>query len=225
MKKRVAVIGLGYFGAHTASRLYGAGHDVLGIDANISIVERHKDSIGYTVCANAQNKEDLESLSIREYDAVVVGVGQDITASILVALHLKELGVENIIVRAISDDHAKVLEKLGIRNIVYPEKEMAERIASMIGMRNALDYLPLTDDYGIVEVKPPRSFLGSTLAELKITSRFACQVLGIKYGSLTETKDDDKIKMAPSAADIVPEGATLIVLGKTGDIDRLQRES
>lgn len=218
---KTIVIGLGNFGYNLAATLIQNNCEVLGIDSNPETIDSVKDEISFAICGNAANKEVLESLNIQDFDNGIICVGQDMASSILIALYLKELGIPRIIVRAISEDHGKVLSQLGVTDVVFPEKDTAIKIANKISFKNAMDFLPISDEYGIVEVAAPKSFTGKSLAELKITSKFNCQIIGIKY-EVVNAKEDEEIKIAPSAKDIISENSTMIVLGKSIDIENLR---
>ncbi len=225
--KNVLVIGLGNFGYNVAKTLHANSADVLGIDVSEELVNLYKDDIGYIISLDATQKDQLESLQLENYGTAVVSIGQDITASILISLHLRELGMKKITTRAISADHAKILEKIGVDEIVYPERDTALKVANKLMMKNVADYLPLGREFGIVEIEPPSSFVGKSLIELDITKRFSCQVIGIRL--YTSTHDSEKelyeTKIAPQATDRIERGSKIIVLGKNSDIQRLHESS
>jgi trk system potassium uptake protein TrkA len=218
MKKFVA-IGLGNFGVSLARTLVESGCEVLGIDSSRETVNRAKDFLSHAVIGDASSREVLEALSIRDYDGAIVSIGQEMTASILITLYLKEIGVQNIIVRAISEDHVKVLSMIGVSEVVFPVKDMAERLASKLAMKNVVDYLPIGADYGIVEVSPPKSFFGRTLRELQIPGKYRCQVIGLK---MKEGGKDDFYRIPPAADDAISECTMMIIIGRHNDIDKIQ---
>lgn len=226
--KKFMVIGLGNFGFNIARSLMSNKCEVLGVDSDKEAVDRAKDYITHAVTGNPANKSVLQSLGIREYDGIIVSIGQEMTSSILISLYLKEAGAGRIIVRAISEDHEKILRHLGIDDVVFPERDMAIRMGKMISMKNALDYLPMTEDYSIIEMHPPASFIGKNLRELNIAARFRCQILGMKYSeksAIQGTYDDTHIRtiIAPPADEIIKENYTLIVLGKTTSLEKIQK--
>ena len=226
MKKFLA-IGLGNFGFNIARALVDNGCEVLGIDTSSDIVEQAKDYISHAIIADATNKDVLESLSLQDYDAAIVSIGQDMAPSILISLSLIENKVSRIIVRAISEDHGKILKMIGVSDVIFPEQDMAIRLANKLSQKNALDYLPIGQDYSIVEVIPPKSFIGQSLKDLQISSRFNCQVIGIKSGvtgdnPLNDTDQKAGIKIAPTANDIVYDNSILIIIGKDSDIQKIQ---
>ncbi len=228
--KKFFVVGLGNFGFNISRTLVENDCEVLGIDSSREVVQHAKDFISHAVIGDASDRSVLESLKIADFDAAVVSLGQDMASSILIALHLKELKVPRIVVRAVSEEHGKVLKMIGVDDVVYPEKDMAVRVASRLAMRNAIDYLPISDEYAIVEVEPPRSFINRSLKELMIASKFSCQVIGLKNPGRNGEADDLSgknldFKIAPSADDVIRRGTVMVILGKVQDIERLRKTS
>ncbi|HPB81963.1 MAG TPA: TrkA family potassium uptake protein [Spirochaetota bacterium] len=224
--KQYIVIGLGNFGLSLAQQLEENGCEVLGIDMSRELVEHAKDFLSHAVIGDATNKELLSSLSLKDFDGSVISIGQDMAPSTLIALYLKEAGAQNIIVRAVSRDHGKILEKIGVTEVLYPENEMAVKLANRLSMKNALDYLPLSDEHGILEVIPPKSFIGKDLKELQISVRFKCQVIAIKHmnhrAGAESATGDFSLKIPPSADDIITSDTIMIIIGKVKDIERIQ---
>lgn len=222
--KKFVVIGLGNFGMNIARSLVENNCEVLGIDIDKDTVERSKGFLTHAIIGNPSNKAILDSIGVPEYDAVILSIGQEMVSSILISLYLKELNAKRIIARAISDDHEKILKKLGVDTVIFPEKEMAIRIGKTVSMKNALDYLPLTDEYSIMEITPPASFIDKNLRELNIGARYRCQILGIKQPvENSRIRDEYKTIIAPAADEIIRKGNILIVVGKTTAIERMER--
>ncbi len=221
------VIGLGNFGLNVAMTLMENDCEVLGIDKDKANVQRAMENLSHAIIGDASDRAVLRALEVKDFDGAVVSIGQELTASILISLYLKELGIKRIVVRAISEDHVKVLEKLGVSDIIFPEKDMAVRLGKLLSMKNTFDYLALDDEYVILEVTTPKPFIGKTLRGLQIMSRYNCQILGVKYpdpGANVIGKDEPhKTRMAPAADDIIPDNSILIVLGKQEDIEKLQQ--
>ncbi|MGB4267544.1 MAG: TrkA family potassium uptake protein [Spirochaetota bacterium] len=224
--KKYFVIGLGNFGFNIARALEENGCEVLGMDIDRELVQRAKDFISHAIIGDASDREVLESLAISDFDGAVISIGQDMAASILIALYLKEIGMQKIIVRAISEDHGKILTLIGVDTVVFPERDMAIRLANKLALKNAMDYLPLTEEYGILEIVPPKSFFNKSLKDLKLSTRYGCQVIGLKYyanGNYDDVTDKNaQIKIAPTADDVVTEHSVMVVIGKLSDIERLQ---
>ncbi len=225
--KKFIVIGLGNFGFPIAKTLMENNCEVLGLDTNRELVQKYKDLISHAVIGDASRKEVLESLSLKDFDGAVVSIGQDMGSSILITLYLKEIGLPRIIVRATSEDHGKILKLLGVSDVVFPERDMAVRAGSMLAMKNIMDYLPLAGDYGIVEMSPPKTFVGKSLKELQISTRYGCQIIGLKFpsppgGEQGEHDSDTGSMIVPTATDIIAENCIMVVMGKHRDIEKLQ---
>jgi trk system potassium uptake protein TrkA len=163
--KRVVVIGLGIFGSQLARQLYESGLDVIAIDKNREVVQKIRDYSTKAVLADASDKDVLESIGIEANDIVVISFGEDLSASTLLTLHLKELKVKTIIVKVPNEDHKRILLRVGASEAIIPEREMANKVARGIISPNVLEYLPIADDYTIVELAPPTAFIGKTLSE------------------------------------------------------------
>lgn len=224
--KKFVVIGLGNFGFTLARNLIENGCEVLGIDQSRDAVSEAKEFLTHVIIGDASKREVLEALSLKDFDGAVVSIGQKMEPSILISLYLKEIGLRRIIVRAITEDHGKILSQIGVTDVIFPERDMALRLARTLAMKNVVDYLPLGEDYGIIEIVPPKKFFGKTLKELRIPNTYNCQVIGLKYfiGEQSRHLDDrnTKVKMAPSADDVISEGMMMIMIGKYDDLAKVQ---
>lgn len=225
MKKFVA-IGLGNFGITLAKTLVENGCEVLGVDASREIVNQAKDFLTHAIIGDASRREVLAALSLKDFDGAIVSIGQEMAPSILISLYLKEIGIGRIVVRAISEDHGKILSHIGVTDVIFPERDMAIKLANKLALKNVVDYLPLGEEIGIVEVPPPRAFLGKSLKELQIPGRYNCQVIGLKIypeGDMLRINDREaETKIAPSADDRITERVVMIIVGKHEDIARIQ---
>jgi trk system potassium uptake protein TrkA len=214
--RHFAVIGLGRFGSHVVRSLHESGQKVLAIDSDASAVQRIKDDSTQAVVLDARDKQRLRALGIRDYDVVVVSLGESIEASTLVALHLKDIGVKRVIAKAGSDDHARLLELIGVDEIISPERQAAERLANRLRDANVLDYIPLGRGYSIHELAPPESFLGKSLEELKLRNRFSVQVLAVR-----DARSGD-LEVNPAAQFRILPHHILVILGRNEDLDRMK---
>ena len=214
--KRVVVIGLGIFGSQLARQLYESGLDVIAVDKNRDVVQKMKDYSTKAVLADASDKEVLESIGIEENDIVVISFGEDLSASTLLTLHLKELRVKTIIVKVPNEDHKRILLRVGASEAIIPEREMANKVARSIISPNVLEYLPISEDYTIVELAPPTAFIGKSLADLDLRKKFQLQVIAIR-DVLTE-----KLQLVPRAGSILKDSDVLVVIGKEEDIRRVK---
>ena len=214
---QIAVIGLGRFGFHAARELQEAGHEVLAIDIHPENVQRIKDLVARAVTLDARDKDRLDALGVRDFDVVVVSLGERIAASTLVALHLVELGGPQVITKADSEDHARLLELIGVDEIVFPEQEAAERLVQKLSTDNLLDFIPLGETYSIQEIAPSDDMIGKTLEELRLPNRFGIQVIGVR-DVLT-----DAVDLSPGAGFRVKESDALVILGRNEDLERMER--
>jgi len=213
--KKVIVIGLGIFGFNVVKELYEKGIEVIAIDKDKNVVQEVKDFATKAIVSDGLDKNIFESLGLRENDVVIVSFGEDLAASTLITLHLKQLKVRNIIVKAPNTEYKQVLESVGATEVIIPEKEMASKIAKSLASPNILDYIPLTEDYIIGEIAPPANFLGKTLADVHLRSKYGVNVIAIR-DMLTDT-----MKMVPPNY-IIKDSEILVVIGKSKDIDRIR---
>lgn len=217
--KRFAVIGLGKFGHYLARFLFERGHEVIAIDVNKEAVQEIKDYASQAIIADATNKETLMSLGIHEVDTAIVSLGTRIDHSVLVTLHLKELAVKDIVVKAISEDHRKILEIIGAHQVVFPEKDMAQRLAINLSSRNLLDYLPLSPGISIMELAPIQQFLGKSIKDLQLRNLFGVQIIAIKE------LIPERVNLIPSPDTVIKESDILVVLGTDESLRKMEQAS
>ena len=225
--KRFAVLGLGNFGAHLARSLAKKGAEVLAVDIDEQAVMDIRDVVTHAVVADASDKKALLSLDIDGFDCVTVSLGEKVDASILIALFLKKAGVKEILVKAISEDHAEALQSVGATTVVFPEKDIALKVADSLITPNLIDFIPISEGFSIVEMIPPSECVGKTLAELKIRNRFHLQVLAIRItdreaegDGLRESADS---VMIPDASFRIKDNHVLIIMGEKKDIERFRK--
>jgi len=214
--KRAVVIGLGIFGFNIAKDLYENGMEVIAVDKDKEVIQRIKDFSTKAVLADGTDKEVMESIGIQEDDIVIISFGENLAASTLITLHLKEMRVKNIIVKAPNEDHKRVLEKVGATEVIIPEREMADKVAKSIISPNILDYIPLSEDYTISEVVPPASFMGKTIGELRLRTKYHVEVIAVREML------PDRIRMVPKADFVIKDSDILVVIGKTADIQKIK---
>jgi len=211
--KQFIVLGLGRFGSAVATTLVELGHEVLGVDNDEEKVNDLKDKITQAVQADITEERALKELGVKNFDTAIVGIGSDLETSILVAMMLKEMGLKYIIAKAQNNLHAKVLEKIGVDKIVFPERDMGRRIASNLIIPNIKDYIELEPDYSIIEIKALPEFADNTLSELDLQSKYGINVLAIKRGN--------NFNISPRAKDVIKKDDFLIVIGETKKITKL----
>ncbi|BDG34980.1 potassium channel family protein [Saccharococcus caldoxylosilyticus] len=215
-KKQFAVIGLGRFGGSICRTLSEQGMEVLAIDIDEDRVNEFASIVSHAVVGDSTDENVLKSLGIRNFDHVIVAIGDNIQASILTTLILKELGVQHITVKATNDYHEKVLKKIGADQIVHPERDMGERIAYNLISNNVLDYLELSDKHSIVEIVASERLDGHSLLELDIRARYGINIVAIRRGT--------NVIVSPLASEIIRKGDVLVVIGADEDIDRFEEK-
>ena len=214
--KRVVVIGLGIFGFNIAKDLYENGFEVVAIDKNKEVIQKIRDFSTKAVLADGTDKEVIESIGIQEDDVVIISFGEDLAASTLITLHLKEMKVKHIIVKAPNEDHKHVLEKVGATEVIIPEREMADKVAKSLISPNVLDYIPLSDEYTICEIVPPSSFMGKSIADLHLRSKHHIEVIAVR-----ETLPE-RLTMVPRADFVIKDSDVLVVIGKEKDVQKIK---
>ena len=214
--RRVVVVGLGIFGFNIAKDLYESGMEVIAIDKHKEMIQKIKDYSTKAILADATDMDLLQTIGIQEDDVVIISFGEDLAASTLITLHLKELKIKTIIVKAPNEDHKRILEKVGATEVIIPEKEMAGKVARGLISPNVLDYIPLSQDFTICEIAPPLSFLGKTIREVQLRKKHRINVIASR-DVLT-----DQIQMVPSADFVIKDSDILVVIGKEQDINKLK---
>lgn len=215
-KKQFAVIGLGHFGGNICKELYNAGFEVLAIDREEALVSDYIKYSTHAVQADTTDEMVLRKLGLRNFDYVVVAIGEDLQASILTTLLLKEIGVEKVWVKTKNEHHQKVLEKIGADRIIYPERDMAKRIAQYMISEKIVDFIELSEKYSIVELIASDKVNQKTLLELNIRAKYGCTIVAIK--------NEGDILVSPPADRYIKKGDILVVAGHNNDIERFQRE-
>ncbi|MDN5710012.1 MAG: TrkA family potassium uptake protein [Planococcus sp. (in: firmicutes)] len=216
MKKEFVVIGLGRFGGSIVRELIEQGADVMAIDKDHERVDEFASIATQAVVADTTDESVLKSLGVRNFEQVIVAIGENIQASILTTLMLKEIGVKKITVKAQNDYHAKVLHKIGADKVVHPERDMGIRIAHNILSNNVLDYLELSDEHSIMEIKANDKLAGYTLIELDIRAKYGINIVAIKRG--------DDIIVSPQADMEIEREDILIIIGSDADINRFEKK-
>lgn len=212
--KRFCVVGLGNFGFHVAKTLYQDGHEVIAIDLDRDKIQRIKNHASYAIVGDATNKEFLKSQGIGEMDAVIISTGERSDLSTLVVLHLKEMNVRRILVKAVNEDHGRILEKVGATDIIFPEKDTAIKIAHGLTSFNILEFIPVAEDYSITEVAPPKHFIGKNLIQLDLRGQFGVTVIGIK-----DVLTGEFIAL-PLPTHVIKDSDLLILIGKTENVEK-----
>ncbi|MDM5306997.1 potassium channel family protein [Peribacillus frigoritolerans] len=209
-KRQYAVIGLGRFGTSVALRLHTAGQEVLGIDINEERVEDAELSVTHAVIADTTEEETLKSIGIRNFYCVIVAIGNDMQSSILTTLLLKELGIKKVIAKALNKNHGQVLNKVGADWVIYPERDMGERVANQLLSPNMLNYIELSKEYNIEEIMIPASMTEKSLRELDLRAKYNISVIAIV--------SNGEIIISPSPDYVIQEGDMLLMIGNKEDL-------
>lgn len=213
--KSYIVIGLGRFGSEVARELCRLGCEVLVVDVNEELVSQIAEDVTHAVVGDGQDKEVLRAMGAREFDCGIVAIGDDLAASVLVTVNLKELGVPQVICKAYDETHRRVLEKLGADRIVIPEQEQAARLARSLSSHNVLDYIELSEEYGIIEIPAPVSWHGKSLKELNIRAKLGVNILAIRR--------EGRIDVSPGADFAFAPKDVVVVLGDSAALKKVQK--
>ena len=213
--KSYIVVGLGRFGAEVARRLCELGCEVLAVDNHTELVQQISADVTHAVVADARDKDVLRALGAKEFDCAIVAIGGSLADSVLATMNLKELGIPKVVCKAHDETHRQVLLKLGADQIVIPEQEQAMRLARSLSSHNVLDYIELSDEYGIVEVPAPKSWVGKSLKELNVRAKLGLNILAVKQ--------DLQINVSPAADYAITAEDILVVLGSTVSLEKVQK--
>lgn len=213
--KSYVVIGLGRFGSEVARQLCALGCEVLAIDRNSDFVQHIANDVTHAVVGDARDKDVLKALGVGELDCGIVAIGDDLSASVLATMNLKELGVKHVVCKAHDETHRKVLQKLGADRVVIPEQENARRLAHSLSTPNVLDYIELSDEFSIVEVPVPQSWHGKNLKELNIRAKLGVNILAVRR--------NEEFIVSPRADFIFTAGDIVVVLGDSAALKKLRR--
>ncbi|MBO7252677.1 MAG: TrkA family potassium uptake protein [Oscillospiraceae bacterium] len=213
--KSYVVIGLGRFGQGVARQLCALGAEVLAMDVRSDLVQQVANDVTHAVVGDAKDKEVLRALGVRDFDCAVIAIGEDLAASVLTALNLMELGVPYIVCKAHDETHRHVLEKLGVNRVVIPEKEQAQRLARSLHSHNVLEYIELSDEYGILEVPAPKSWVGKTLKELNVRAKLGVNIIAVE--------SEKKTTVSPPADYLIQNSDILVVLGDNFALEAVQK--
>ncbi len=212
-KKQFIVLGLGRFGSSVAIQLSRMGHEVLAVDSDETLVDSLAPYVTQTVQADATDEAALAEMDVSSFDAAVVAIGSSSRDSILVTVLCKEAGVPMVIAKAEDDLHAKVLRKVGADRVVFPERDMGQRVARVLDTPNIIELMELSGDYQIAEVLAPEKWCARTLADVNVRRHYGLSVIGIRRGG--------EFFASPGADTVLHRGDILLVLGRVHDIEAI----
>lgn len=210
------VIGLGRFGSAAAEKLYEMGHEVIVMDSSEEAVNHMADKSTHAAIGDARELEALKAVGAAECRTAIVAIGEDLAASVLITMNLKDLGVKNIVCKAQNELYKRALERVGADRVVIPEKEMALRLVQSLGSRTFLDYMEFSGEYAIADIVPPEAWWDQSLRELNVRAKYGVSVLAIR------NEAGDKLRMSPGAEDRIQKGDTVMVMGTHKDLERLR---
>lgn len=213
-KSQFVIIGLGRFGSSLAKELVELGYEVLGVDKDEEAVQDLSQILTHAVVAEATDEDVLRSIGVRNFDCGVVAIGDDIQASILTTILLKDLGVKKVVAKAMTELHGRVLEKIGVDRVVYPERDMGIRVAHQLVSPNLLDYIELSKDYTIAELTVPKCLNGKSLQELNPRGRFGCSIVAINK--------PQGVIIAPVATEVLAEKDVMVIIGTNEGIEQFE---
>jgi len=227
--KQYAVIGLGRFGASIARTLAEKGQQVLAIDSKEDIVQDLAEYVTNAVCIDATDAKALKNIGIKTVDVAIVAIGKSLEASILVTLALKELGVPRIIAKAVSENQSKVLEKLGVNAVVFPEREIGEKLANKLISPEVVEEINLSKEYSLFEIKTSEEFINKSLKDLQVRIKYSINIIAIKRkarptGKKPAVKAAEVLNMLPKGDDILFEDDILLVLATYAAIEKMKKE-
>ena len=227
MKRLVAVIGLGRFGYGVAETLVKEGCEVLAIDTDPEIIQSISDLATFAVQCDATDEKALKAISAQNVDVAVVSIGENIEASILIVQTLKEMGVKQIIAKGVTAQHGKILQNLGVTEVIFPERDAAVRLAQRLVSPNVLEYLELAPGFSVEELAVPDRMSGLRLREAQIREAYNINIIGIRKKVTRMVKGrmttEEVFNVTPSLEDVIEKGDVLVVVGKQEDLDRLTK--
>jgi trk system potassium uptake protein TrkA len=203
-----------------ATTLADLGHDVVGVDGDEERVRQLADVITQAVQLDATDERALRAAGIKDVDVAVVSIGENIESSLLVVMLLKELGIPNIVAKAVTALHGRILEKLGVTRVIFPERDMAMRVAHSLVMSNVIDYIELSKEFSIVELPAPASFAGRSLKQLELRPRLGLTLIAIKR---TGPGGEVATTVTPAADEVIQAGDVLTVIGNSERLSKLDR--
>ncbi len=219
------IIGLGNFGSALAIRLTNLGHEVIGVDINMSKVEMFKNLITHTICANCTDIQSANEIPVKDSDVVIVSIGEHEGNSILVTANMKQLNARRIIGRAVSETQETVLRAMGIEEIVHPEQDSAEKLARNLTTEGFIDSFELSSEYSIVKVKVPERYEGKLLSETDIRTKHNINVLAVilkihKRNFLGLRQSVMDVKGIAKADTLLDKDEILVIFGHVKDIEK-----
>lgn len=214
-EKQFAVIGLGRFGSSLATALSKLGYQVLAMDKDEARVQKYSDVFTHVIQGDSTDENVLKAIGIRNFDCVIVAIGGDLQDNVMTTLLVKDMGIKYVVAKAQNNLHGRMLEKIGADRVVYPEREMGQRVAHSLVSTAILDMIELSPEISILEISAPAKAINRSLAEANLRAKYQINVLAIKR--------DEAVIAAPRPDEIILEDDLLIVMGNNRDIYELEK--
>lgn len=223
------IIGLGRFGTSLGEKLTQMGHEVIGVDNRMNIVEAFKEKLTHTICLNCTDQQAIESLPLKDTDVVIISIGEDEGANIITTALIKQMNVKRLISRAITPIHETILTAMGVEEILHPEEETATRWAKKLTMHNVIDSFELPDHYSIVELIVPDKFVDKSLEEIGLLRRYGIIVLTTitimeEKSLMGNVRKVNKVNSVASSKTILKSGEIMVIYGNMKDIERFMKD-
>ena len=215
--KSYVVIGLGRFGAELATRLYACGEEVMAIDTNGQLVDKIADRVTRAVAADARDIDVLEKLGVENFDRAVVAVGSDLASSSLITMNLKSLNVPFILCKAHDDTYRAILEKLGADRVIIPGREVEHKLALGLTHAGIMEYIELSQEFGVVEMEPIPEWVGKTIREMELRTRYGLNVIAVR-------NHENAIKIPPDIDTPIEADVIMVMLGKYEMFENLKKK-
>lgn len=221
--RQFAVIGLGRFGWSVAKSLSEKGHQVLAIDKNEELVQGASDFVTEAVQADSMDEKALKAVGIMNVDVAIIGIGTNLEASVLTTLILKEMGIQHIVARAVTDEHGKVLEKVGATKVVFLERDMGARVANSLVSPSVLEHIELSPDFSIMETVPPKEFIGKSIRDLDVRAKHGFNIIGVRSKEPKTQNGTCELNVAPKADYIIKQGDIFVIIGSNDNLEKFRK--
>ena len=212
-RKTIAVIGLGQFGGTVAKMLASMEHEVLGVDINPEIVQKVAPYVTHAIVADTTDEEAIKALALSQFDIVIVAIGDNIQANLMTSMLLKEMNMPYVVSKAENALQGKMLKKMGVNMVIYPEYDVAQRLAQSLTRDHVMDYLQLSKNISLIEIKVPTFLVGANLKDSNLREKYNLNVVGIRRG--------EDLEVPPNPTTILGEDDKLLVIGNNSDLDAL----
>ena len=222
--RQFAVIGLGRFGWSVAKTLSKQGHQVLAIDKDEELVQEISEFVTEAVQVDSTDEKNLKAVGIMNVDVAVVGIGANLETSVLTTLILKQLGIQHIVARAVTDEHGKVLEKVGADKVVFLERDMGSRVALSLISPSILEHIELSPEFSIMEVVPPKEFIGKSISDLDVRAKYGLNIIAVHKKELSAAGRCGELNVAPKADYVVKQGDIFIIIGSNNNLTKFKNK-